>query len=74
MLCDVPQVINLRVCAPMEFRVRVMMERQGRNDAAGVREEIDGYDYRYAAADKIGYERRQPIILVLCITAVRQFC
>ena len=44
MLRDVPQVINVRVCAPMEFRVRVMMERQGRNDAATVQEEIERFD------------------------------
>jgi cytidylate kinase len=33
LLRDVPQVISVRVCAPMDFRVRVMMERLGRNDA-----------------------------------------
>jgi cytidylate kinase len=44
MLRDVPQVINVRVCAPMGFRVRVMMERQGRKDAATVREEIERFD------------------------------
>ena len=44
MLRDVPQVINVRVCAPMEFRVRVMMERQGRNDAPAVRVEIERFD------------------------------
>jgi cytidylate kinase len=44
MLRDVPQVINVRVCAPMEFRVRVMMERQGRNDAAAVQKEIERFN------------------------------
>jgi cytidylate kinase len=44
MLRDLPQVINVRVCAPMDFRVRIMMERQGRNDAATVREEIERFD------------------------------
>ena len=44
MLRDVPQVINVRACAPMEFRVRVMMERQGRNDAPTVQEEIERFD------------------------------
>jgi len=44
MLRDVPQVINVRVCAPMDFRVRIMMERQGRNNAATVREEIERFD------------------------------
>jgi cytidylate kinase len=44
MLRDVPQVINVRVCAPMEFRVHVMMERQGRDDAPTVQEEIERFD------------------------------
>jgi cytidylate kinase len=44
LLRDVPQVISVRVCAPMDFRVRVMMERQGRKDAATVREEIERFD------------------------------
>jgi cytidylate kinase len=44
LLREVPQVINVRVCAPMDFRVRIMMERQGRNDAATVREEIERFD------------------------------
>jgi cytidylate kinase len=44
MLRDVPQVINVRVCAPMEFRVRVMMERQNRDDAPTVQEEIERFD------------------------------
>jgi hypothetical protein len=37
MLCEVPHVISARVCAPMEFRVRVVMERLGRNDKGAVR-------------------------------------
>ena len=44
LLRDVSQVISARVCAPMDFRVRVMMERQGRKDAAMVREEIERFD------------------------------
>lgn len=44
LLRDVPQVISVRVCAPMDFRVHVMMERQGRNDAATVREDIERFD------------------------------
>ena len=39
-----PQVISVRVCAPMDFRVRVMMERLGRKDADTVREEIERFD------------------------------
>jgi cytidylate kinase len=44
LLREVPQVISVRVCAPMEFRVRVMMERLGRTDADTVREEIERFD------------------------------
>lgn len=44
LLRDVPHVISARVCAPMEFRVRVMMERLGRKDANAVRGEIERFD------------------------------
>jgi cytidylate kinase len=44
LLRDVPQVISVRVCAPMDFRVRVMMERLGRTDANTVRGEIERFD------------------------------
>ena len=40
LLRDIPQVISVRVCAPMDFRVRVMMERLGNKNAKAVREEI----------------------------------
>jgi len=49
LLRDMPQVISARVCAPMEFRVRVMMERLGRKDAGAVREEIERFDAARAA-------------------------
>jgi cytidylate kinase len=44
LLRDVPQVISVRVCAPMDFRVRVLMERHGSTDAKAVREEIERQD------------------------------
>ena len=44
LLRDLPQVIGVRVCAPMEFRVRVLMERLGRIDAKTAREEIERQD------------------------------
>jgi cytidylate kinase len=44
LLRDLPQVISVRVCAPMEFRVRVLMERLGSADAIAVREEIERHD------------------------------
>jgi cytidylate kinase len=44
LLRDEPQVISVRVCAPMDYRVRVMMERLGRKDAHAVRGEIERFD------------------------------
>jgi cytidylate kinase len=44
LLRDVPHVISVRVCAPMDFRVRVLMERHGRKDAGTVRDEIERFD------------------------------
>jgi cytidylate kinase len=44
LLRDLPNVISARVCAPMDFRVRVIMEREGRKDAARVRDEIVRFD------------------------------
>jgi cytidylate kinase len=49
LLRDVPHVISARVCAPMDFRVRVLMERHGRKDAGRVQEEIERFD---AARDR----------------------
>jgi cytidylate kinase len=44
LLRDLPGVISVRVCAPMDFRVHVLMERLGTKDANAVREQIERYD------------------------------
>ena len=44
LLRDVPNVIRIRVCAPMAFRERVMMERLGLKQAGVVRREIERSD------------------------------
>jgi cytidylate kinase len=44
LLRDLPGVISVRVCAPMDFRVRVLMDRLGIKDANAVREQIERYD------------------------------
>jgi cytidylate kinase len=44
LLRDLPQIISVRVCAPMEFRVRVLMGRLGSADAKVVRQEIEHHD------------------------------
>src|SRR5258705_3105181 len=44
LLCDMLQVISVRVCAPMNFRVKVIMERLGTKEADAVREQVQSYD------------------------------
>jgi cytidylate kinase len=44
LLRDLPGVISVRVCAPVDFRVRVLMDRLGIKDANAVRVQIERYD------------------------------
>jgi cytidylate kinase len=44
LLRDLPHVISVRVCASMNFRVSVMMERLGSRDAEAVRDELERFD------------------------------
>jgi cytidylate kinase len=44
LLRDMPQVISVRVCAPMAFRIRVMMQKMGIKDPDAVRQEIERFD------------------------------
>jgi cytidylate kinase len=41
---EIPQVLSVRICAPMEVRERVMMERLGLKNAEDVRAEIERFD------------------------------
>ena len=50
LLRGIRQVISVRVCAPMDFRVRIMMERLGNSNAKAVREEIEKFDAGRARA------------------------
>jgi cytidylate kinase len=44
LLRDLPQVISVRVCAPMAFRVRTMMQKMGIDDPDTVRRDIERFD------------------------------
>jgi cytidylate kinase len=48
LLRDMPQVISVRVCASMDFRAHVLMERLGSKDAAAARAEIERFDAAHA--------------------------
>jgi hypothetical protein len=58
---DVPQVISVRVCAPMAFRERVMMERFGIKDADAVRQEIERFDTAHVKTMRASFQRRPTI-------------
>ncbi len=48
LLRDIPHVLRVRVCAPMAFRERVMMERLGIKEAVAARREIELNDAAHA--------------------------
>lgn len=50
LLREVPHVLRVRVCAPMAFRERVMMERLGIKEPSVVRREIERNDAAHARA------------------------
>lgn len=55
LLRDMPQVISVRVCASMDFRVRVVMERLGTTDTQAVREELERFDAAHARAMRASF-------------------
>jgi cytidylate kinase len=73
LLRDIPQVISVRVCAPMTFRVRVMMERLGIKDAGAVREEIERYDAAHARTMRVFFdvEREEPLLYHIVLNTER---
>jgi cytidylate kinase len=44
LLHDMPQVISVRICAPMAFRVRTMMRKTGAKNPDAMRQEIERFD------------------------------
>jgi cytidylate kinase len=53
LLRGLPHVISVRVCAPLDFRVRVLMDRFAINDANAAREQIERSDAASARAMSI---------------------
>jgi hypothetical protein len=53
---DVPQIISLRVCAPMALRARVMMDRLGVEDADAVRQDIERFDAAHARTMRASFD------------------
>jgi cytidylate kinase len=59
LLRDLPHVISVRVCAPMNFRVHVMMERLRTKDAETVRHELERFDAASARALRASFNVEQ---------------
>lgn len=59
LLRDMPHVISVRVCASMNFRVHVMMERFGSKDAEAVREELERFDAVHARTLRASFNIEQ---------------
>jgi cytidylate kinase len=73
LLRDMPQVISVRVCAPMAFRVRVMMERMGVTDADTVRQEIERFDAAHTCVMRSSFdvEREDALLYHLVLNSGR---
>ena len=59
LLRDMPHVISVRVCASMNFRIRVMMERLQSNDAEAVRHELERFDAAHARTLRASFNVEQ---------------
>ena len=84
LLRDVPNVLRIRVCAPMAFRERVMMERLGLKEASVVRREIERSDAAHSRVMQgsfgVGWENpllyhavfnTESVPVATCVRAVR---
>jgi cytidylate kinase len=73
LLRDMPQVISVRVCAPMSFRVQVMMRRLGVKDTDAVRSEIERYDAAHLRAMRASFyvEREDALLYHIVLNTER---
>ena len=73
LLRDMPQVISVRVCASMDFRVRVLMERLRTTDAAAVRAGIERFDAAHARSLRASFniEEEDPLLYHIVLNTDR---
>ena len=73
LLRSVPHVVCVRICAPMAFREKVLMERLGINDAAAARREIERNDAaHYGAVQKMfGGDWREPSLYAIVLNTAQ---
>jgi tripartite-type tricarboxylate transporter receptor subunit TctC/cytidylate kinase len=53
---DVPQVLSVRVCAPMAVREAVLMARVGAENLAQIRQEIERYDAAHSETMRAAFD------------------
>ena len=72
-LRDIPHVPCIRVCAPLEARVAVVMERVGISDAAVARKEVRRNDAAHARAisHQFHVDYRDPLLYDLVLNTAR---
>ena len=70
---DVPQVLSVRICAPMAIRESVLMERLGVTDLATVRQEIERYDAAHTETMRATFDidRESPLLYHVVLNSGR---
>jgi cytidylate kinase len=73
LLRDIPHVLLVRVCAPMAFRQRVMMERLAIGDVSIARREIERSDAAHAGIVQgfFGVDWQDPVLYHVVLNAER---
>lgn len=73
LLRDMPHVISVRVCASMNFRIRVMKERLQSNDVEAVRHELERFDVAHARTLRasFGVEREDALLYHIVLNTDR---
>src|SRR5215471_6272049 len=73
LLRDMPHVISVRVCASMNFRTRIMMERLRTKDAESVRHGLERFDAAHARALRASFdvEQEDPLLYHIVLNTDR---
>jgi cytidylate kinase len=72
-LRDVPHVVRVRVCSPMEARERAVMARSGLKDRSAARRDIERNDAAHRKALQVAYgiDRDDPLLYDLVLNTER---
>ncbi len=73
LLRDIPHVVCVRTCAPMSYRERVVMERQGLPDFSAARREIERHDFAHNGTmeQMFGIDWSDPTLYSLVLNTAR---